>query len=209
MFNSPPGSSDAMDLAKMLAIQTLVQSLTSPDFNIYWQTRTGLLSYPLDPEAARAHLAASVYLQMALRPQIVHVVGYCEADHAATAPEVIASCRLARRAIENAVAGQPDLTADPDIQARCRELVAQAQVTLQAIHRLADPGTADPLCDPVTLGRAVRTGLLDAPHLRNNPFARGEIRTRILQGACQAVDAQGKPLTEEERIRSLGEQVLS
>jgi hypothetical protein len=209
MFNSPPGSSDAMDLAKMLAIQTLVQSLTSPDFNIYWQTRTGLLSYPLDPEAARAHLAASVYLQMALRPQIVHVVGYCEADHAATAPEVIASCTLARRAIENAVAGQPDLTADPDIQARCRELVAQAQVTLQAIHRLADPGTADPLCDPVTLGRAVRTGLLDAPHLRNNPFARGEIRTRILQGACQAVDAQGKPLTEEERIRSLGEQVLS
>jgi len=204
MFNSPPGLSDAMDLAKMLAIQALVRPLSGPDFNIYWQTRTGLLSYPLDPEAARAHLAASVYLQMALTPHIVHVVGYCEADHAATAAEVIASCKLARRAVENALAGQPDLGADPAVQARCLELIEQAGITLQAIRRLADPSTADPFCDPVTLGRAVRTGLLDAPHLRNNPFARGEVRTRILEGACQAVNAQGDPIDEMERIRSLG-----
>jgi methylmalonyl-CoA mutase cobalamin-binding subunit len=60
MFNSPPGLSDAMDLAKMLAVLDLIEPLAGPDFHIWQQTRTGLLSYPLDPDAARAHLAASV-----------------------------------------------------------------------------------------------------------------------------------------------------
>ena len=68
MFNSPPGLSDAMDLAKMLAILEMIQPLAGPDFRIWEQTRTGLLSYPLDLPAARAHLAASIYLQMSLQP---------------------------------------------------------------------------------------------------------------------------------------------
>jgi len=79
MFNSPPGVSDAMDLAKMLAVLDLLEPLSGPDFHIWRQTRTGLLSYPLDLDAARAHLAASVYVQMVLRPHIVHVVGHTEA----------------------------------------------------------------------------------------------------------------------------------
>ena len=200
MFNSPPGLSDAMDLAKMLAVRKLVSRLAGPDFHIWWQTRTGLLSYPLDPVAARAHLAASVYLQMALRPQIVHVVGYSEADHAATASEVIEACQIARRAIQNALAGQPDMTADPRVQARCAELVQEAQVTLTAIRKLASPGTPDPLIDGETLARAVTSGILDAPHLRNNPYACGHVRTRILDGACLAVDELGKPISEAERV---------
>ena len=48
---------------------------------------------------------------MALKPHIVHVVGHTEAHHAATAEDVIAACKVARRAIENALAGAPDMTA--------------------------------------------------------------------------------------------------
>ena len=48
MFNSPPGLSDAMDLAKMLAVLDLIEPLAGADFRIWRQTRTGLLSYPLD-----------------------------------------------------------------------------------------------------------------------------------------------------------------
>jgi hypothetical protein len=203
MFNSPPGLSDAMDLAKMLAILDLVEPLTGPDFRVWWQTRTGLLSYPLDTDAARAHLAASVYLQMALRPNILHVVGYTEAHHAATASEVIESCRLARRAVENALAGQPDMTADPRVAARRERLVAESRVTLEAIQSLARPGTVDPLTDPETLACAVSSGILDAPHLRNNPFARGTVKTRILDGACRVVDGSGRPVEEAERLRQL------
>jgi methylmalonyl-CoA mutase cobalamin-binding subunit len=188
MFNSPPGLSDAMDLAKMLAVLELVEPLAGPDFRIWRQTRTGLLSYPLDPSAARAHLAVSVYLQMALHPHIIHIVGHTEAHHAATADDVIESSKLARRAIENALAGQPDMTTDPRLQARCAELVQQAQVALAAIQKLAEPDVHDPLTDPPTLTRAVTSGILDAPQLLNNPFARGQVRTRIVNGACLAID---------------------
>ncbi len=206
MFNSPPGLGEAMDLAKMLASLDLIeQSLAGHGFRIWRQTRTGLLSYPLDPDAARAHLVASVYLQMALRPQIVHVVSHTEAHHAATADDVIEACRLARRAIENALHGQPDMAADPAVIARRGELVSEAQVTLEVIRTLAAPGVADPYMDPATLARAVTLGVLDAPHLRNNPYARGEIVSRIDErGACVAVDpASLRPLSERERLAAV------
>jgi methylmalonyl-CoA mutase cobalamin-binding subunit len=200
MFNSPPGLSDAMDLAKMLTILDLIEPLSGPNFHIWRQTRTGLLSYPLDADAARAHLAASVYLQMALRPHIIHVVGYVEAHHAATAKDVIASCKLARRAIDNALRGAPVMTADPHIQMRREELLAEAEVNLQAIQSLGKASQSDPLTDPVTLTRAVSLGLLDAPQLKNNPFARGQVMTRIVNGACLAVDVVGQPLPEADRV---------
>jgi hypothetical protein len=229
MFNSPPGLSDAMDLAKMLACLEIIAPLadsssgaapaitahamrnarncgarcTQHAFRIYRQTRIGLLSHPLDPEAARGHLAAATYLQMALKPHIVHVVGHTEAHHAATAEDVIAACKVARRAIENAVAGAPDMTLDPRVQARKAELIAEAQITLDAIRRLAGPDVADPLVDPATLTAAVASGVLDAPHLRNNRFARGQIRTRIIRGACVAVDETEQSLSEVERLAGL------
>jgi hypothetical protein len=216
MFNSPPGVSDAMDLAKMLAVLEMVEppamlfspvetrhSASPEGFRVWRQARTGLLSFPLDPDAARGHLAASVYLQMALRPHIVHVVGYTEAHHAASADEVIAACRIARRAIENALQGAPGMAADPRVQARKGELISEAQVTLEAIRSLAPQDVADPFTDPGTLARAVTVGILDAPHLRNNPYARGEILTRVVQGACVAVDSAGRPLPERTRLARL------
>ena len=203
MFNSPPGLSDAMDLAKMLAVLDLIEPLAGPDFRIWRQTRTGLLSYPLDPEAARAHLAASVYVQMALRPHIVHVVGHTEAHHAATAEDVIASSKLARRAIENALAGQPDMAAGLEVKARRAALVGEAQTTLRAIAALAAPGVEHPLAEPATLARAVTSGILDAPQLRNNPFGRGGVTTRIINGACLATGPGSAPLAEKERLSQL------
>ena len=208
MFNSPPGLLDAMDLAKMLAILDLIEPLAGPDFRIWRQTRTGLLSYPLDPDAARAHLAASVYLQMALKPHIVHVVGYVEAHHAATGEDVIASCKLARRAIENALAGQPDMTADPLIQTRRAQLAAEARLTLAAIADLAGSGISDPFTDSATLTRAVTRGILDAPQLKNNPFARGQIATRVINGQCLAVNSNGSPLNELERLEKLNSEEI-
>jgi methylmalonyl-CoA mutase cobalamin-binding subunit len=206
MFNSPPGTSDAMDLAKMLACLKLTEPLEDENFHIWRQTRTGLLSYPLQEDAARAHLAASIYVQMALRPHIVHIVGHTEAHHAATAEDIIAASRMARQAIGNALKGQPDMTPDPLIQARVNVLASEAQITLDAIRNLADDSVGDPLTDPEVLSRAVTTGILDAPHLKNNPFARGTIQTRIIDGACLAVGASGDPLSEADRIAQLSKE---
>ncbi len=216
MFNSPAELSDKMDLAKMLAVLDMIAPLSSPHFprtsagnggteggrfQIYTQTRTGLLSYPVKIEAARAHLAASIYLQMALRPDIVHIVGHTEADHAATGKDVIEAARMARRAIENAM-GQPDLTADPDVMARKAELMEQAGVTLEAIRAIAPASVMDPWTDPPTLAKSVSLGILDAPQLRSNKFARGEILTRIDErGACLAINPDGKAISEQDRLK--------
>jgi len=199
MFNSPPGLSDAMDLAKMLAILELIEPLSGPDFRILREVRTGLLSYPLEPAAARAHLAASIYVQMALKPQIVHIVGHTEADHAATADDVIEAAYMAQRVIENALKGAPDLTADPAVQRRKQQLMEEAQITLEAIRRLG-PESQDPLIDQVVLEKAVTEGIMDAPQLKNNPFGKGILKTRIVNGACMAIGPDDQPIGEAKRL---------
>ena len=208
MFNSPAELSDKMDLAKMMAMVEIISPLSlegrgaggEGQFRIFKQTRTGLLSYPVEINAARAHLAASIYLQMALRPDIIHIVGHTEADHAATGEDIIEAARMARRSIENAM-GQPDLTADSEVQDRVAELVEQARVTLDAIKSIAPASVQDPWIDPATLAKSVSLGIMDAPQLRNNDFARGEIVTRVDErGACVTVDPNGNVISERERL---------
>jgi hypothetical protein len=200
MFNSPAELSDKMDLAKMLTVLKVITPLAHSDFRIYKQTRTGLLSYPVEINAARAHLSASIYLQMALRPDIIHIVGHTEADHAATGEDIIDAAHMARRSIENAM-GQPDLTTDPDVMARVDELAEQAQVTLEAIKSIAPDSVSDPWTDPATLAKSVSLGIMDAPQLGSNEYARGEIITRIDErGACVVVDNAGKIISERERL---------
>jgi len=203
MFETPPHLSNRMDLAKQLAKIELSESLAGSGFRVWRQTRTGLMSYPTSLDAARGHLGASVYLQMALKPQIVHVVGYCEADHAARPEEVIESCRMARRAIENALRGAPDMTADPIVQERKEVLKAEAMVIIEGARALGREIAGDPLLDAETLARVVESGLLDAPNLQGNPYACGQARTRAIGGAIFAVDDSGTSLTEQERVAYL------
>jgi hypothetical protein len=149
---------------------------------------------------ARGHLAATVCLQMQLKPHIVHIVGHTEAHHATTAAELIEACRIADGAISQCLLGLPDMTADPRVQQRKADLLADAALLLEAIAALAPVGR-DPYTDADTLARAVEIGLLDAPHLRGNAAACGTIVTRMVGGACLAVEsATGAPLPEAVRI---------
>lgn len=204
MFDLPMGESFDMDLAKQLAKKEIIKELADDKFTIYTQTRTGLLRYPADLDAAKGRLATSIMMQMALKPEIVHVVSYVEADHAATARDIIESCKIARYVIQSCIEGMPDMSTDPRVQRRKNELIKEAKVLLNAIRQIAPDGTEDPLSHPETLGKAVRIGLLDAPHLKGSEIARGEMVTRIINGACYAVDPNtGNPLSEHERIRML------
>jgi hypothetical protein len=205
MFNNPPSTSPVMDLGKMLAKLELVEGLQVEDFRVWRETRGGLPSYPPDPSVACGHLAATVTLQMQLRPHIVHIVGPTEAHHATTAAELIAACRVTDGAISQCLLGLPEMTADPRVQRRKAELLREAAVLLDAIARLA-PAGADPYTDPDTLARAVELGLLDAPHLRGNAAGCGRVVTRMVGGACLAVEpGTDRPIPEAERV----EQVFS
>lgn len=210
MFNTPPATSPAMDLAKMLAKVELIESLHDEGFTTFRETRLGLSSHPADQMVAKGHLGASVLVQMGLRPHIVHVVAFCEADHAARPEEIVESVRIARGAIRDAMGGLPDMAADPRVQARKEELVEEARALLAAIADLAGPGVADPWTDAPALARAIRVGLIDAPHLGSNPGARGAVTTRVIDGACRAVDPRTeRVLPERERIRRVLQEVAA
>jgi hypothetical protein len=199
MFNNPPSTSPAMDLGKMLAKLELVESLQRKNFRVWRETRGGLTSYPPDPNVACGHLAATVALQMQLKPHIVHIVGHTEAHHATTAPELIQACRIADGVISQCLLGLPDMTADVCVQRRKSELLADAALLLGAIAELS-PNGRDPFTDPDTLARAVEIGLLDAPHLRGNAAACGKVVTGMVGGACLAINpGTGAPMPESER----------
>ncbi|NLC58076.1 MAG: cobalamin B12-binding domain-containing protein [Armatimonadetes bacterium] len=203
MFNTPAGTYATMDLAKMLAKAELIESLHNEQFTTFRQVRAGLLHFAPDLELAKGQLAASTMLALALKPHIIHVVGFTEGDHAARPAEVIESCKIVRGVLKNCLFGLPDMAADPRVQQRKEQLVADARRIIAGIGTLGD-GRADPLADPETLSLAVRTGLVDAPQLRGNPAAAGLTCTRTIEGAVYAIDPETRQiLPEAERIRRL------
>lgn len=201
MFNTPSHTSPLMDLAKMMAKIELIESLHDKNFISIRQMRTGLASLSPDPDVAKGQLSSSCLFQMALEPKIIHVVGFCEGDHAATPKDVIESAKIAQGVIKSFFLGSPQMLNDPKLRDRKEVLVKEAKYLLQAIKDLSSEKGEDPWTDPKTLSQAVQTGLLDAPHLAGRPHAAGKIVTRIVDGACCAVDPQtGNSMSEKERI---------
>jgi hypothetical protein len=180
-----------------------VEGLQNEQFRVWRETRGGLTSYPPEPSVARGHLAATVALQMQLKPHIVHIVGHTEAHHATTASELIEACRITDGVISQCLLGLPDMTRDPRVQQRKEQLLAEATVLLAGIAALSS-GQRDPYTDADVLARAVEAGLLDAPHLRGNAAGCGKIVTRMLGGACVAVSpGSGKAIPESERVAGI------
>jgi len=201
MFNSPAQTSPLMDLAKMLAKIELIESLHDKNFTSIRQTRTGLACLSPDTDVAKGQLSSSCLFQMTLEPKIVHVVGFCEADHAATPSDIIESAKITLGIINNFSLGAPQILGDPRIKERKKELVEEAKYLLRTLKNLAADKVKDPWTDPKTLAQAIHKGLLDAPHLAGNPYAAGKALTQIRDGACYAVDPQsGNLLSEKERI---------
>ncbi len=205
MLNTPLGTSPKMDLAKMLAKIELIESLHDHNFVSLRQIRPGLFSYPPDFDLGKGQLASSIYTGMMLKPHIVHVVGFCEANHAATADNIIESCKIARRVIHDCLLGIPNPLEDRKVVMRKNELVKEAQLLIATLQSLSDESSKDRLIDPDTYVRAVKEGILDTPHLRNNPIAKGLLKTKMIDGACLAIDPDsGNPIDEATRLRQLG-----
>jgi hypothetical protein len=205
MFDTPKGVSPAMDLAKMLAKLELVESLNGGgSFSVIRMVRSGIASFSPNPRVAKGQLAASVFNSMALRPHIVHVVGYCEGDHAATADELIESCEIARGAISTALRGMPSYSDDRKIQARKAQVLTESRFLVESIKRLKRGKQEDPLTSAEVLVEAVTEGLLDAPDLAGSRVARGKISTAIVNGSCVVVDpGTCRPVSESDRVREL------
>lgn len=204
MFNTPPGISPAMDLAKMLAKKEMIESLIDRNFVIFTMVRAGIASLDSNPDIAKGQLASSILISLSLKPHIVHVVGFSEGDHAATAEEVIESCKIAHGVIKSSLFGLPDMTIDEKIQKRKKEIKNEACLIISAIERL-NPKKKSPLADSEVLAQAVKIGVLDAPYLRGNKYAKGCIETDIVDGMCCVVDPETRQVVSEKmRLRKLG-----
>ena len=90
------------------------------------------------------------------------------------------------------------ITLQPQITRRLEE----ANILLDALRSLGD-AEGDPLTSPRIIDKAVKIGLLDAPHLAGNPHAAGKVRTACVDGAIRAVDPDtGEPVSERARVEA-------
>jgi len=203
MFNTPPETWPNMDIAKMMAKLEMIQRLEDDTFSVYREVRAGIAHFSPNPSIAKGQLAASALISLAMKPHILHVVGFSEGDHATTAGELIESCNIVHGVIQNGLKGLPDFMTDPIIIARKEQLIAEAGVILDALTTLGS-NVADPHSDPVTIATAIEKGILDAPHFRGNPFLKGDILTRNINGAWYAIDpATGNAIDEKSRLEKI------
>ena len=206
MFNNPPGTSPEMDIAKMLAKNEMIESLTDDSFKVFREVRAGLAHFSSNPSFAQGQLAASAVVSLALKPHILHVVGFSEGDHAIFADELIQSCNIVHGVLHNTLYGMPDLTDNDKVIYRKNELKSEAKILLDELFKRGIHVSYDPWSDPDVISDAVTTGLLDTPHFQGNPHLCGKITTRLIDGAWYAIDRDtGGVIPESERIKMLSE----
>ncbi|MEJ5350319.1 MAG: hypothetical protein WHS65_01880 [Melioribacteraceae bacterium] len=202
MFNTPPGTSPQMDIAKMMAKNELIEELRDDNFNIIREVRAGIAHFSPDPHIAKGQLAASAFISLALKPHILHVVAYCEGDHAVYPEELIESCKIVHGVIQNSLYGYPDFENDEIIIKRKNELKEEAKHLLQTLKNYGKNLSDDPWSDAKTLASAIKIGILDTPHFIGNPHLCGKIKTNLINGAWYAIDeSTGKILSEKERLK--------
>ncbi len=204
MFDTPLGISPRFDLAKMMAKTELIEGLHGKNFKTYRQVRSGLLSFPEDLDLSKGQLASSIQIAMFMRPHIVHVVSYCEADHAATPEDIIESAKITRKIVLNSIRGLPSVHLDTKLVEYKSSLISEAYIILQAVRNISEQSIKDPLCHPQTLANAVKIGIFDAPHLKGLDAACGEIHSSIIDGKCITIDPHTELiLSEFDRLNGI------
>jgi hypothetical protein len=209
MFNTPKGTSLKKDFARILAMIDIVKPLISDDFRIIKETRAGLAYFSVNQDAAKGQLITSTLFQMAVKPDIMHIVSYCEGDHAATSVEIIESINLIDKVLQEAMHGLPDFTKDLEVMQRKQSLIEEAEELIMAYELLSRNKTSDSLyLSTHSLANAVTTGLFDAPQLLGSKCGNGNLKTRIINGGCDMVDDKGNIITESQRLINFTLQIV-
>jgi len=204
MFNNPPGTSAEMDIAKMMAKNEMIEMLSDGSFTIFREVRAGLAHFSSNLSFAQGQLAASAVVSLALKPHILHVVGFSEGDHAIYPDELIQSCNIVHGVLHNTLYGMPDLTDNSKVRERKDELKYEAKILLDELRERSQPESFDPWSDPESIYTAIKTGLFDTPHFQGNQYLCGNITTRLIDGGWYAIDREtGEKITEAERINKL------
>lgn len=218
-FNKPAETGDYGDLAKMAAAREIIEMIRPAEntSNIYMETRAGIEHFSTDMEVAKYQLARTTLLQMIFNPDVIHLVSYCEADHAATAEDVIESSKIVRRAAKLYKQNIGDLKVlvnNEIVQSRKRHLLEEAKYVLLEIAKLS-PNYAKGmtfrdlfkcLSDSKALYMAMETKILSAPGITLEQFSNPDMLTKSNKYGfidCYENWEDKTPMSEEKRIRKL------
>lgn len=216
-FNKPASTGDYADLAKMNAAKEIVEALrpTGNQTRIYFETRSGIEHFSIDLDVAKLQLARSVLLQMIFNPGILHLVSYCEADHVATADDVIESSKLLRRAVRLFKENENDIRNAIDVDCvnkRKEHLIKECFVVLHESAKLSPNYITKPsnvnelhkyLSEADTLKKMLERHYIEAPGIINSYYHRPELLTKTTElGGIDCVMDWNNPfsLSEEERL---------
>ena len=189
-FNKPKETGDYADLAKMSAGLYMAKRLSggraiSP--RIVVEARTGIESLSPDMSRAKWQLGRSTLLQMMMNPSVLHIVSYCEADHAATVDDIVDSSKLVRRAVRVFRQHRHDIIryiSDDIIRERREYLINECVYLLTEIAKLNKKfqgvekleQLTGYLADPDILSTAVEKKIMSAPGIINLKF-KGDFMT--------------------------------
>ena len=217
MLNTPKTTWAIQDLAKARALLALVRSLEGPDFKVVLQPRGGLDFFSKDIEKAKTQLAAVTALMDDIEagdpssPDIIHVVGYSEANSLADPDVINDSIRITRSALdsyrrERTRGNVADMGRDAEADYRTRKLTEEARTLIASIERsIPDP------YGPKGMYEMLASGFFAVPYLsfcRDEFVAAASQTTRSLDGGIVVVDAEGSPVSAAERARAASENAL-
>ena len=218
-FNKPAVTGDYADLAKMTAVKQLVECLR-PKRNrtrIYLETRAGIEHFSIDLSLAKRQLARTTLLQMLLKPSIIHLVSYCEADHAATVEDIIESSKIIRRAMRLFNENKDDIVKSsecPFVHERREYLLKEAEFLIRQIARQHSDYNNNELSElykflanPSVLLGAIDKGFMAAPGIVHPKYQQSSMLTR--PSDYGAIDSflnwdDKSPMKERERLARLG-----
>ena len=218
-FNKPAETGDFADLAKMSAAMEIIESLrpVGNKARVFMETRAGIEHFSTDMEKAKYQLARTTLLQMIFKPAMVHLVSYCEANHAATAEDVIESSQIVRRAVRVFQENEDELVRilnDPVILHRKEHLVNEAKYVLKRIAELSRfyydgmPFHEYYKClsDPEALVQALELRFMTAPGITHPQYINPRMITK--GDAYGFIDCyenwdDKKPMSEKERLSRL------
>ncbi|MFA7359963.1 MAG: cobalamin B12-binding domain-containing protein [Candidatus Kapaibacterium sp.] len=204
MFNTPPGTTPQMDIAKMMAKNEMINTLKNENFEVFREVRAGIAHFSGDAHKAKGQAAASAVISLTLKPHIVHVVGFSEGDHATHPEELIESCKIIHGVLFDCLDGMIDASQDLKIDARKKHLMNEANDLLEAIKVFGADRSDDPWSSPDVLADAIKEGILDAPHFRGNEHLYGKIYTKLIGGSWNAFSEDtGEEIPEKDRCKEI------
>ncbi len=220
-FNKPATTGDYADLGKFMAAKRVIEDLrpTGSDANIYYECRSGIEHFSTDLCKAKFQLPRSVLLQMIINPSILHLVSYCEADHVATADDIIESSKILRHAVHLFKENEKDIKSAVKwdvVNARAEFLYNEVMVVLRELAALSVGSKVinthelyKIISKPDVLKKAMLYKYMTAPGIAGKRFANPDILTKVTEYGyldCYENWEDLKPMPEAKRIAKLKKQ---